>query len=110
VARITYTPVDLDVESVAPSGYCEPVAEEWLAYEGRRLLYVLGNACVDASCCGVGTWGYVRVEGFVVDDAAAGENGLARGVDLDTVERERDRVAIGRMLEEKHPGARIEFR
>ncbi len=42
--------------------------EDYLEVEGRRILYAVGNAVVDSSCCGF--WGcrYCFVAGFVVRD------------------------------------------
>jgi hypothetical protein len=37
-----------------------------LPHEGGDVLVVLGHACVDNSCCGVGGWRYAIVPGRVV--------------------------------------------
>ena len=71
MARSLYTHEELGREIEAPSGYYQPMEEAWLAFQGRQLLYVLGAACIEASCCGVGSWSYLRVEGYSAEDDPA---------------------------------------
>jgi hypothetical protein len=108
MTRSRYVPDDPGTEVVAPSGYYQPLAEASLEYEGRSLLYTLGTVCIETSCCGAGSWGYVRVEGYALDTPATGSQG--RPIEIETIDDPRERAAIGRLLLEKHPGARVEFR
>ena len=50
-----------------PSGYYTPRREVLLDYRGRQVLYILGHAVVESSCCGSGNWDYALVPGFVVN-------------------------------------------
>jgi hypothetical protein len=110
MARVVYIPDDFGNEIVAPSGYYQPHQEESIDYNGRRLLYTLGTACIEASCCGKGSWAYLRVEGYVVDsDSSQGRDGGTH-LEVETIEDSGEKVAIGKLLSERHPGARIEFR
>ena len=106
MARLSYVPDALGVEVPAPSGYYQPVREDSLDFQGRRLMYTLGTACIEASCCGVGSWDYLRVEGYLVE-GDAGADGV---VEVDTVEAAEEKTAIARLLQAKHPGVRVEFR
>lgn len=109
MARSTYLPDDLGQEVVAPSGYYRPVDAGAVEYAGRRLLYTLGTACIEASCCGRGSWDYLRVEGYVV--AGPSEDPTTGGaVEIDTIEDAAEKAAITRLIQGKHPEARIEFR
>lgn len=123
--RTVYLPEELGVEVVAPSGYYMPREEAFLSRGDKRLLCVLGSFCIEASCCGVGSWNYLRVEGYVVekDDSrhgavlvdaagsdAAGSRAAGPGLEIDTVEDPAERAAISSLLLDKHPGVRIEFR
>ena len=56
----------LHQEVLSISGSYELEKEERLAYAGRELLYIIGNAVVDTSCCGYGSFRYAVVPGFVV--------------------------------------------
>ena len=113
MARATYTPESLGTEIEAPSGYYTPVEERFIDLAGKRLLYVLGNACIETSCCGTGSWSYARVEGYVVEaphpDGAHDDAGRM-SLEVETVEDAAERSAIGTLLSDRHPGARVEFR
>ena len=106
MARLRYVPDALGAEVPAPSGYYQPVQVDSLDFQGRRLLYTVGTACIEASCCGVGSWNYLRVEGYVAE-AGAGADGT---IEIDTVEATEEKTAITRLLLDKHPGVRVEFR
>jgi len=110
MARAVYIPEDFGTEVSAPSGYYVPLQEEIIDHGGRRLLFVSGAACIEASCCGIGRWGYVRVEGYVVDEDRAGQGSENSCLAIETVEDDGERRAIGRLLQDRYPGARIEFR
>ena len=110
MAKSRYLSEELGTEVATPSGYYQPLEEGYVDHQGRRLLYTVGSACVEASCCGVGDWRYIRVEGYLVNDACSGGGNEERGMEIETVEDENERAAISKLLEDKHPGTRIEFR
>ena len=107
--RSTYTREDLGVEVVAPSGYYVPLEEHVVQFRGEQLLYVLGSYCVEASCCGVGSRNYIRVEGYVRGDGSLLEDD-ATSVEIDTIEDAGEKIPIRDLLLNKHPGVAIEFR
>ena len=55
----------LGEEITAIGGHYVFVKEKQLPFRNRRLLYYLGYAVVDTSCCGVGGCAYALVPGFV---------------------------------------------
>lgn len=114
---MTYVREEFGKEVEAPSGYYQPLEEVVIDFHGRQVLYTRGTGCIEASCCGVGSWQYVRVEGYVVGRGAAapagehgGEEGAEEGLEIDTVENDADKQAIVKFLLEAYPGVRIEFR
>ena len=113
MARATYISENLGAEIEAPSGYYTPMEERFIDLDEKRLLYVLGSACIETSCCGAGSWNYVRVEGCLVEqhhpERSQGEAG-GTPLDIETVEDAAERSAIGTLLLDRHPGIRIEFR
>jgi hypothetical protein len=74
------------------------------------LLYVLGNYCIEASCCGVGSWNYLRVEGYVLQAPDPEPRTPDTHFEIETIENDLDKKQIGRLLLDKYPGVRIEFR
>ena len=110
VARATYIPEDVRNEVTTPSGYYQPVDKAFADYEGKTLLYTSGVACIEASCCGTGTWQYVRVEGYVVEDEPCRDRSAEDRLEIETIEGVDEKAAISKLLLRRHPGARIEFR
>jgi hypothetical protein len=48
------------------AGYYTPVKEVRLQFQGREILYIVGRAVIESSCCGTGNWPYALVPGYVV--------------------------------------------
>ena len=110
MARATYVPEELGKEVIAPSGYYTPLEEAILDYDGKSLLYVRGTGCIEASCCGAGSWGYLRVEGYLSMQEYSQYRKTGTSVAVNTVEDEGEKAGIAKLLLTKYPGARIEFR
>jgi len=56
----------LNQEVTAIGGHYLLVKEARLPFEGREVLYLVGHAAFDTTCCGVGGCAYGLVPGFVV--------------------------------------------
>ncbi|MFN2167283.1 MAG: hypothetical protein ACK2U9_13590, partial [Anaerolineae bacterium] len=56
----------LGQEVTAIGGHYVLVKEGRLGFRGREVLYVVGHAVFDTTCCGVGGCAYALVPGFVV--------------------------------------------
>ena len=56
---------ELNREVRSISGGYELEKEEKFEIHGKEVLYVVGNAVVDSSCCGVGGCRYALVPGYV---------------------------------------------
>jgi hypothetical protein len=110
MTRTIYVPEDFGNEVATPSGYYQPLEEESIDYNGKRLFYILGTACIEASCCGIGSWEYLRVEGYVVENDSSQSQDGETYPEIETVENDSEKTAITKLLLDKHPGARIEFR
>jgi len=65
-AARTYTHPVLDEEVEAIGGRYVVQREEKIEVGGREVVYHVGHAIVDSSCCGVGGCGYATVPGYVV--------------------------------------------
>ncbi|MGA3113274.1 MAG: hypothetical protein ABSF90_02445 [Syntrophobacteraceae bacterium] len=62
-----YVHRELDEEVVAIGGRYTLTAEVRLPLGDREILYVLGWAAFDTTCCGAGGCSYALVPGFIVD-------------------------------------------
>ena len=60
-----YTHLQLHGDVEAPAGHYTPLKEEKLEYQGRKILYIVGQAAIDSSCCGRAHYRYVIVPGYI---------------------------------------------
>ncbi len=63
--KYTHLELGKDVER-GIAGYYTPQKEVRLKYNGREVLYVIGQAVIESSCCGTGSWMYAIVPGYMV--------------------------------------------
>ncbi|MBN1636230.1 MAG: hypothetical protein JW920_06930, partial [Deltaproteobacteria bacterium] len=56
----------LDEEVTAIGGYYKMAREDTLVFNGKDVLYLIGYAVVDTSCCGATGCGYAVVPGYIV--------------------------------------------
>jgi hypothetical protein len=65
--EIEYVHQELNQEITAIGGYYVLVKEVRLPFQGREVLYLVGHAAFDSTCCGAGGCAYALVPGFVVN-------------------------------------------
>lgn len=110
VKVVEFSHPQLDQEVRGRAGYYIPVEEHTLPYHGREVLYILGCACLDNSCCSAAkSWGYVQVPGFLVRRDACGKESETPVSKVEIIEDEADRNAIRQSLLEKYPGTQIDM-
>ena len=80
------------------AGYYTPQKEGRLKYDGREVLYVVGHAVIEASCCGISDWGYVLVPGFVVRWQGKTNDSGAPVSEVETIADEKARDEIIKMI------------
>ena len=61
-----YVHQDLNQEVTAIGGHYVLLKEVRLPFQGREVLYLVGVAAFDTTCCGPGGCGYAIVPGFIV--------------------------------------------
>ncbi len=66
MSKYTHLELDKDVE-IGIGGYYTPEREVRLKCNGREVLYVIGKAVVESSCCGTGNWVYAIVPGYIIN-------------------------------------------
>ena len=110
MAKSTYSTGDFEEEVQAPWGYYQPLEVDTLEFKSRPVLYTLGSACIEASCCGKGSWNYARVEGYVTGGGPGWRPSGREPVEIDTIEDPGERSEIAKLLSTKYPSIRVEFR
>jgi len=100
---------ELNREVRSISGGYEFEKEGSLQIDGREVLYVVGNAVVDSSCCGAGGCRYALVPGYVKKFKTRQDE---QGLWISEVEPIIDRAIrqeITRVLEEKEIVQQVQF-
>lgn len=73
-----YVHQELDQEVAAIGGHYVLVKEGRLPFEGREVLYLVGHAAFDTTCCGATGCAYALVPGFILNwKCEMNEGGLA---------------------------------
>ena len=65
--KLEYTHLKLNEDVTSIAGYYRPQREIRLEYNGREVLYVIGEVVVEATCCGAGRWRYALVPGYIIN-------------------------------------------
>jgi hypothetical protein len=66
-AQAEYVHQELDREITAIGGYYVLVKEVRLPFRGQEILYLVGHAAFETTCCGTGGCAYGLVPGFILD-------------------------------------------
>ena len=108
--RIKYTHLELDKEVVASmAGYYIPQKEVRLKYDGLEVLYVVGRAVIESSCCGTGNWAYAIVPGYIANwQTLRNEDGLPV-TEVEPIRDEKARENITRIIENAEHASPIGF-
>ena len=77
----------LDQEITAIGGHYILTKETCLPFQGRKLLYLVGYAVFDTTCCGAGGCSYALVPGFILDWKSRNN---ADGIEVSKMEPIRD--------------------
>ena len=100
---------ELNQEVRSISGYYEFQSEGKIEMEGREVLYVIGNATVDSSCCG--TWGccYALVPGYVLKwKYKESEEGIPVS-EVEPIVDEDTKKKLKKLLELDHGVTQVQF-
>ncbi len=79
-------------------------------YRGKEVLYLKGIACIEASCCGTGGCGFIKVPGYIHSwKMTQSEMGQPIS-EIERIEAQDQQEEIREILRETHPGfLQIEF-
>jgi hypothetical protein len=104
-----YVHQELNQEVTAIGGHYVLVKEVRLPILGREVLYLVGHAAFDTTCCGVGGCAYALVPGFVLNWKSQTN---ADGLPVSRVEAIRDRELqkqVQRLIEKREPVHQVRF-
>jgi hypothetical protein len=105
-----YTHPELGKEIEAGmSGYYGPQREVRLKRDGREVLYVIGHAVIESSCCGGGSWIYAAVPGYVINwKNSMSETGRPVS-EVEPILDEEARESIRQIIKTDEAATQIEF-
>jgi len=99
----------LNQEITAIGGYYVLMKEARLPLQGREVLYVVGYAVIDTSCCGIGGCAYALVPGFILDwRCKKNEDGLAVS-QVEPIHDEAIQKEVRRLIEKKETVQQASF-
>lgn len=103
-----HEPLNEEITSI--SGHYTIDKEERLPFKGREVLYVVGHAIVDSSCCGTTGCRYAMVQGTIIDwHAKIGDRGRPVTV-VERISDPTDRAFIKKCIEEAEVQVQVQFR
>ena len=109
--NLEYTHSKLNEDLPSLAGHYTLQKEVRLSYNNREVLYVVGQAAIEAPCCGTGNWAYAFVPGYIVNwQYKTNEVGLpVSKVEPIPISDSATREAVGRVIRQAESISRIEF-
>jgi hypothetical protein len=102
-----HQPPGTEIQSIG--GHYTITEEGRMDYRDRTLLYVVGVAVIDRSCCGAGGCRFIHVPGYITAwKHQSGIDGLAVSA-VETVADRKDRKAIKALLDLQFPHSQVFF-
>lgn len=100
---------ELGQEITAIGGHYVFNSEQRLRFDGRQVLYLVGYAVVDTSCCGVGGCAYAMVPGYVRAWKYKKNESNEPVSQIEPVSDADDQVAISQLIQKKEGVQQVTF-
>jgi len=108
LAKFVHPELNESVEFFA--GSYRLTEEGKIPYEGKEVLYLVGVAGLDASCCGRSGCAFIKVPGFSLSGKKMMDGTGRRISEVLPIAEEENRKKITQILKEKYPEVtQIEF-
>ena len=104
-----YTHLELDNEISSIAGYYCPRKEVRLKYDGQEVLYVLGQANIENSCCANGCWEYALVPGYIIEWKSEKDNSGLRVTTVEPIKDNETRAKIRQLIKETDTVSQVDF-
>jgi len=105
----TYVHLELNKEVEAFAGFYAPRKEVRLKHNGREILCVIGQAVVESSCCGSGSFGYAIVPGYVLAWKSQRSQEALPTSEVEPLSDEGTKREIARLIQESEGVTNIDF-
>jgi len=104
--KYTHLEVGKDVE-IGIAGYYTPQQEVRLEYNGKEVLYVIGKAVIESSCCGTGSWIYALIPGYIVNWQTSKNEDELPVSEVEPISDEEAREHIRKNIQTKEPATAL---
>jgi hypothetical protein len=107
IREYLHEPLNQKVDAI--SGHYVFTKEGRLSYQNREILYLVGYAVIDTSCCGAGGCGFAWVPGYIVSWKSKVN---AEGLPISQVEPIEDpevRKETGDIIQKQEPVNQVQF-
>ena len=104
-----YVHEELDREIDAISGYYVFNKEVRLPYGEREVLYLVGYAVIDKSCCGTGGCGYAFVPGYIKTWKSRSDPGGRPISEIEPIRDQSERRALTKLIEDEEIVNQVQF-
>ena len=105
-----YTHLELGEDYVTGiAGYYTLQKEVRLNYNSREVLYVIGQAVIESSCCGIGSWGYALVPGYILNWQSKKNEADLPVSEVEPISDEETRNNIRQIIQANEVISQIEF-
>ena len=86
------------------------IEERKLNYRGKEVLYLVGMAGIESSCCGTGGCAFIKVLGYIRTwKKGRSESGQPIS-EVERIDARDQQIEIQEFLKERHPGfSQVEF-
>ena len=107
--KVDYPHIELGEEVQFMPGYYIPMKEVRLEHDGREVLYIVGAAMVESSCCASGGCAYAIVPGYVVAWKSKRNEAGAAISEVEPVADQDVRRQIAKIIESTEGISNIDF-
>ncbi len=104
-----YIHQELDEELRTVSGYYSIIEEGRLKYHQREVLYVVGVAGIDNSCCGAAGCRFINIPGYILSWKKKGGDSSPGISEVDPITDEEEQREIKEILDIGYPYSQIYF-
>ena len=105
----TYTHGSLNKEVRFVAGYYLLEEEKTLQYKGQEVLYVIGHAVIDNSCCGVGGCRYALVPGYLVEWKKNTDKNGDPVSNVEIISDKASKAELAATIQKNEPVTQVEF-
>jgi len=107
--NLEYTHLKLNEDLYCPAGHYTPQKEVRLKHNNREVLYVVGHAAMESSCCGIGSWAYVTVPGYIISWQNKTNDVVLPVSKVEPISDKETRDILRQIIREAESISRIEF-